>query len=238
MLISLTDILTVAARDEGVGHGLVAAVREGPVAPPIRTLPRGLMALVPLALARADADDPVHQLALGLLLLQVVVLSDAVDELADLDGLAGEGRVRGALGQLVDLVQGVQLQQLLGDERVNVCARVAQVVQVVVVTGQQAGVADRPVALPSARRTGPFGGGDRIPDRLARDAHVRVAEAVTRGQFGGFGDFARLQRNATGGVGDGHAISRVRLAAHLRRMVCGALVNGQAGLPAAIKSTG
>lgn len=93
------------------------------------------MALVSLALPRADADDAVHQLALGLLLLQVVVLGDAVDELADLVGLAGERGVGGALGQLVDLVQGVKLQQLLGDERVNVCARVTQVVQVIVLTG-------------------------------------------------------------------------------------------------------
>lgn len=108
------DILTVTAH-ESVGHGLVAAVRESPVAPAIRTLSCRLMALVSLALPRADADDPVHQLALGLLLFQVVVLGDAVDELTDLVGLAGERRVRGALGQLVDLVQGVKLQQLLGD---------------------------------------------------------------------------------------------------------------------------
>lgn len=73
------------------------------------------MALVPLALPRADANDSVHQLALGLLLLQVVVLGNAVDELTDLVGLAGERGVRGALGKLVDLVQGVKLQQLLGD---------------------------------------------------------------------------------------------------------------------------
>lgn len=123
----LSDILTVTAY-EGVGHGLVAAVRKSPVAPPIRTLSGGLMALVSLALSRADAYDPVHQLALGLLLLQVVILGDAVDELADLVGLAGERRVGGALGQLVDLVQGVKLQQLLGDEGVNVRARFAQVV--------------------------------------------------------------------------------------------------------------
>ena len=130
----LRGVLTVTAH-ERVGHGLVAAVREGPVAPPVRTLPRRLVALVPLALPRTDADDAVHQLALGLLLLQVVVLSDAVDELADLVGLAGERGVGSALGQLVDLVQGVELQQLLGDERVNVCARVAQVIQVIVLPG-------------------------------------------------------------------------------------------------------
>lgn len=126
--------LTVTAH-EGVGHGLVAAVREGPVAPPVRTLSCRLMALVSLALPGADADDSVHQLALGLLLLQVVVLSDAVDELADLVGLAGERGVGGALGQLVNLVQGVKLQQLLGDKRVNICARVTQIIQVIVLTG-------------------------------------------------------------------------------------------------------
>ncbi len=128
------DILTVTAH-ESVGHGLVAAVGESPVVPPVGTLPRRLVALVPLPLSRADADDSVHQLALGLLLLQVVVLSDAVDELADLVGLAGERGVGRALGQLVNLVQGVQLQQLLGDERVDVCARVTQVIQVIVLTG-------------------------------------------------------------------------------------------------------
>lgn len=126
--------LTVTAQ-EGVGHGLIAAVRQGPVTPPVRTLSRRLVALVSLALPGADADDSVHQLALGLLLLQVVVLSDAVDELTDLVGLAGERGVRGAFGQLVNLVQGIKLQQLLGDKRVNICACVTQVIQVIVLTG-------------------------------------------------------------------------------------------------------
>lgn len=196
------------------------------------------MALVPLALSGADADDPVHQLALGLLLLQVVVLSDAVDELADLVGLAGERGVRGALGQLVNLVQGVELQQLLGDQRVNVCACIAQVIQVIVVTGQQAGVADRPLCLPPAGRTGSFGGSNWIPDRLTCDAHIRVAEAVTCGQFRGFGRLAGLQRDPAGGVGHRHAIRRVRLTACFRGVVCGALIYRQAGLSAAIKPTG
>lgn len=233
----LHDVLTVTAH-EGVGHGLVAAVGQSPVTPAVGTLSCGLVALVPLALPRADANDTVHQLALGLLLLQVVVLSDAVDELADLVGLAGERGVGRALGQLVDLVQGVQLQQLLGDEGVDVRARVAQVVQVVVLAGEQAGVADRPVAFPFTGRTGPFWGGDRVPYCLTRDAHIRVAEAVTRGQLGGLGGLAGLQGNATGGVAHGHAIRRVRLAARFRGMVCGALVNRQTGLSAAIKSTG
>ncbi len=130
----LHDTLTVTA-DESVGHGLVAAVRQSPVTPPVWTLSCGLMALVSLALPRADADDAVHKLALGLLLLQVVVLGDAVDELTDLIGLAGERGVRGALGQLIDLVQGIKLQQLLGNKRVNVRACLAQVVQVIVLTG-------------------------------------------------------------------------------------------------------
>lgn len=220
----LPDILTVTAH-EGVGHGLVAAVRESPVTPPIGTLPRRLVTLIPLALPGADPDDPMHQLALGLLLLQVVILSDAVDEVADLIGLAGERRIRGALGQLVDLVEGVKLQQLLGDKRINVRARVTQVVQIVVLPGQQAGVADRPLCLHFARCTGPFGGSNRVPDRLACDAHIRVAEAVTGGQLGGFGGLAGLQSDPTGGVGHGHAIRRVRLTTRSRGVVSGALVD-------------
>lgn len=125
-------ILTITAH-EGVCHGLVATVGEGPVPPAVMMLPGRQVTLVPFALPRADADDPVHQLALGLLLLQVVVLSDAVDELADLVGLAGEGGIGGALGQLVNLMQGVKLQQLLGDQRVNVF--VALLIQVVVLVG-------------------------------------------------------------------------------------------------------
>lgn len=146
------------------------------------------MAFVSLALSSADADDPVHQLALCLLLLQVVVLGNAVDELTDLIGLAGERRVRGALSQLVNLVQGVKLQQLLGDKRVNVCARVTQVIQVVVVAGYEAGVADRPVVVPPAPgRTGPFGWRKWISYRLTCNAHIWVTEAVTGGQLGDFG---------------------------------------------------
>lgn len=139
-----------------------------------------------LALSGADADDPVHQLALGLLFLQVVVLSDAVDELADLIGLARERRVRGALGQLVDLVQGVELQQLLRDKRVNVCAGVAQVIQVIVLARQQAGVADWPLALPLAGGTGSFGGSNLILYCLTIDAYIMVSEAVACRQLGNF----------------------------------------------------
>lgn len=177
-----------------------------------------------------------HQLALGLLLFQVVVLRNAVDELADLVGLAGEGGVGGALGQLVDLMQRVELQQLLGDQRVNVCARVAHI-QVVVFTGQKAGVAHGPLVLPFPWGSGPLGGRNRVPDRPPCDAHIRVVEAVVGGQLGGFGRLVRLQWNATGGVGQGQAIGRVRVASRFGGLVCGALVNRQAGLPAAVKST-
>lgn len=178
-----------------------------------------------------------HQLALGLLLLQVVVLSDAVDELADLVGLAGEGGVGGALGQLVDLMQGVKLQQLLGDERVNVC--VVVVVQVVVLVGQQAGVAHRPLAFPLTGLASPFGGSNWILYCLTCNAHIWVAETVTLGQSGGLGGLIiGLQRDAASRVGHSHAIGRSRLTARFRGMVCRALVNRKARLPGAIKSTG
>lgn len=95
----LLDGLTVAKRG---GHGLIAAVWESPITSTVWTSRMG--ALVLLALPCADADDPVHQLALSLLLLKVVVLGNAVDELADFVGLARERGVGGALGQLVDLV--------------------------------------------------------------------------------------------------------------------------------------
>ncbi len=94
------------------------------------------------------------------------------------------------------------------------------------------------MAFPLARRTGPFGGSDRIRYCLTCDAHIWVAEAVTRGQLRGFCGLIGFQRDATRWVGHSHAIRRVRLAACFGGMVCGALVNGQAGLSAAIKSTG
>lgn len=176
-----------------------------------------------------------HQLALSLLLFQVVVLGNAVDELADLVGLAGEGRVGGALGQLVDLMQRVELQQLLGDQGVNVCARVAHV-QVVVFARQKAGVAHGPLAVPFPWGSGPLGGRNLVPDRPPCDAHIGVAEAVAGGQLGGFGGLVRLQRNATRGVGQGQAVGRVGVASRFGGLVCGALVNRQARLPAAVKS--
>lgn len=227
------SILTVT---EGVGHGLVPTVWQGPVAPAVGPLSSRLIALVSPALPGADADDPVHQLALGLLLFQVVVLGDAVDELADLVGLAGEGRVGGALGQLVDLMQRVELQQLLGDQRVNVRARVAHV-QVVVFTRQKAGVARRPLALPFPWGADPLGGRNWVPDCATRDAHIWVTEAVVRGQLGGFGRLAGLQRKTTCGVGYSHAVRWVRFASSFGGVVCGALVDRQAGLPAAVEST-
>lgn len=44
--------------------------------------------------------------------------------------------------------------------------------------------------------------------------------------------------DATGGVGHSHAIRRVGLTTCFRGMVCGALVNRQAGLSAAVKPAG
>lgn len=115
---------TILADDHGLQHGLVPTVR--------RVAPAGLV-LVALAaregdvwphpaLAGADADDAPHQPALGVLLVQVVVLSDAVDEVRDLVGLLQEDGVRGALGQLVDLVDAEELRELLEDEHVDLAA--------------------------------------------------------------------------------------------------------------------
>lgn len=172
------DLLTVAA--QGVGHGFVAAVRQSPVVPAVGTLARRLLAGLLLGLTRADADDPVHQLALRLLLLQIVVLGNVVDEFADLVGLAEERGIGRALGELFDLMEGVKLQELLGDKRVNVCA-VARVVQVVAVVGQQAGVADRSLALPFCGWTGPFGDIHRIIYKLPSKANIWVTEAFAYG---------------------------------------------------------
>lgn len=233
--------LTVAAH-ESVGHGLIATVREGPVAPPIRTLHRRLGVLVPFALSCADADDAMHQLALCLLLLQVVVLGDAVDELADLIGLTGEGGVRCALGQLVNLMKGVELQQFLGNERVNVGAGVTQVIKVQVLPGVQAGVADWPLAVALAGCACCAGNMAwlcrKYGYRLTCNSYILVAEAVAGRQFGGFGRLAGLQWYATGGVGHSHAIGGVGLTACFGGVVCGALVDRQAGLSAAIEAAG
>lgn len=115
---------TVLADDHGLQHRLIPAVW--------RVAPAGLL-LVALAgrdgnvgpdpaFPGADADDASDQPALGILLIQVVVLSYAVDEVRDLVGLLQEDGVRGALGQLVDLVDAEQLRELLEDQDVDLPA--------------------------------------------------------------------------------------------------------------------
>lgn len=109
---------------EGKGHGFMSAVRQCPIPPPI-WLQQCILGFavfaftafrsLRLVFARADAYDAVYKPALGLLLLQVVVLRNAVDQVADLVGLAWEWQVWGTLGQLFDLVQFIKLQKLLGN---------------------------------------------------------------------------------------------------------------------------
>lgn len=238
------SVLTVAA-DEG--HSFIAAVGgKGSIAAPPGVgvgvgvggwSPPHRLAPVLLVLAGADPNDAMHQPALGLALLQVEVLGDAVDELADLVGLAGEGGVGGAAGQLVDLVQGIQLQQLLADQRVHV-AQLFRLLLLVVVHRQQTGTADRAPAVPAAPSAGCSTaprGGDRVHHRLARDANVRVAEAVAGGQLGVSAGLA-VSSPAP------YALWGARLCTRFGRVVRGALGagggGGQAGLPAAVEAAG
>lgn len=232
--------LTVAA-DEG--HSFIAAVGEkGSIAasPGVGVgggSPNPRLAPVLLVLAGADADDAMHQSALGLALLQVEVLGDAVNELADLVGLAGEGGVGGAAGQLVDLVQSVQLQQLLADQRVHI-AQLLRLLLLVVVQREQTGTADGAPAVPtapSARRSIPLRGGNRVHHCLASDANVRVAEAVAGGQLR-VSAWLAVSSPAT------YTPWGAGLCARFRRVVRGALGagggSGQARLPATVEATG
>lgn len=67
--------------------------------------------------------------------------------------------------------------------------------------------------------------------------HIWVTETVIQGQSGGLGLLIiGLQRHARGF--HSYAVRRSRVTDRFGGMVCGALVNGEAGLPGAIKSTG
>lgn len=232
------SVLTVTA-DEG--HGFIAAVGwKSSIATSANgsgRSPPSLQTSVLLVLAGADANDAMHQPALGLALLQVKVLGNTVDELADLVSLAGEGGVRGAAGQLVDLVQGVQLQQFLADQRIHVTQLLCFFL-LVIVQRQKTGTTDRAAAVPNTRPAGcsaPLGGGDRVHYRLACDANIRVAEAVTGGQLGMSAGLAISSQAPSTPLWTG-------LCASFGRVVCGTFSAsgsyGQTWLPAAIEATG
>lgn len=224
---------------KGEGHGLVPAVGQRSVPPPVHLLHSIVFALIAFGglVAGADADDAVHQPTLGLLLLQVVVVRDAVDQVADLVRLARERQVGRAFGQLLDLVQFIKFKKLFGDERVDVRAAVVQVVQIQVLPGD-AGVADGPLAVFLRRRPGPARGrvrGHRVLHPLAGDVDVAVPEAARAGQLP---RLAVLHARAARGVGQGRAVGLPWLALGFGRVIRGALVGRQAGLAGAVEAAG
>lgn len=194
-------------------------------------------------IAGADADDAVHQPTLGLLLLQVVVVCDAVDEVADLVGLPRERQVGRAFGQLLDLVQFIKFQELFGDERVDVRAATVQIVQIQILPGDDTGVADGPLAV--SLRGGAGGGpgpargrvrGHGVLDHpLAGDVDVAVPEAAGAGQLPGL---AVLQTHAARGVRQRRAVGLPLLGLGFGRVIRGALVGRQAGFARAVEAAG
>ncbi len=107
----VSALLTIT---KGEGHGLVPTVGQRSIPPPVSML-YCVVRFIVFAfvtfrgfVAGADAYDAVHQSTLRFLLLQVVVLSNAVDQVADLNGFPGEGHVGCAFGKLLDLVHFIK----------------------------------------------------------------------------------------------------------------------------------